>query len=169
MSVTTKAARRAGGCVCSQNWKKLKGLDYTETTCKPGYCFSAKCLTCGGEVFGMGPMACPCEAPRWFRHPDMARRGYFDLDKNEFVESRGVAVKPNIARRNRGKRLCCARPQPHVPQVRPDRWSTHSRMSSGRSLEKQVASTRGRGVGWGHEFKDSHQPATVLQARDARF
>lgn len=99
MSSTPKTVRRNGGnCTCPHGWKQE---DYEEGTCRYGYCFSAKCWKCGGEIWGMGPVACKCEgAPRWARHRHMAVMGHFDLEKDEFVRTH-AAVKPSIRRRTR--------------------------------------------------------------------
>lgn len=71
---------------------------YRDGTCKKGWCFSAKCLDCGGELFGAGPVACPCEHPRWTRYPGMEQPGRWDFDRDAFFPFR-AAVKPSIARR----------------------------------------------------------------------
>lgn len=103
MASTPKVIRRNGGnCVCPDGWKQE---EYRDGTCRYRYCFSAKCLRCGGEIWGMGPVACKCEgAPRWLRHRHMAQLGkYTGVYDDEFVRTH-AAVKPSIARRRRGSR-----------------------------------------------------------------
>lgn len=105
MASTCKAARRAGGCICPENWKKITsgGHGYRDTRCKYGYCYSARCNTCGGEVWGTGPVVCPCDGvPRWVRHRGMAQPGRWQavIDKltgkqdMEFVPAH-AALKPS--------------------------------------------------------------------------
>ena len=100
MARTPKIVRRNGGnCVCPDSAASIKWKVYDEGTCKYGYCFSAKCQKCRGELWGMGPLACYCDgAPRWVRHKAMARLGRWDLEKDAFAEGH-VAIKPSIARR----------------------------------------------------------------------
>jgi hypothetical protein len=96
MAMTIKAVRRNNGnCICPGS---LKDKNYDDGTCKKGYCYSAKCRVCGGEVFGMGPVACPCEHPRWCRYPGMEALGYWDLEKDRWI-SVSIAVKPSLLRR----------------------------------------------------------------------
>jgi hypothetical protein len=103
--MTSKAARKAQGCVCFEGYTRAPS-DPTvrETTCKYKYCYSVRCRVCGGEVYGWGPAACPCDgAPRWARYPGMADRGFWAPDMGEWLTTH-VAVKPSVARRNRGRR-----------------------------------------------------------------
>lgn len=103
MASTPKKVRRNGGnCTCPDSFAMIKAKDFAEGYCKYGYCFSARCQVCRGELFGMGPVGCPCEgAPRWARYPGMAQPGHYDLEKDQWIPVH-AAVKPCIARR-RGK------------------------------------------------------------------
>jgi hypothetical protein len=105
MARTPKKVRRNGGsCICTDQLLSIKWKVYDESTCKYGYCFSARCQRCRGELFGVGPVGCPCEnPPRWTRYPGMQQPGDWDFEKDVFVPER-AAVKPSIARRSRGSR-----------------------------------------------------------------
>jgi hypothetical protein len=94
-----KAVRRNNGnCVCLDSARRIHDMEFEDGTCKKGWCYSAKCRVCGGELFGMGPVFCPCEHPRWCRYSGMEQLGHWDFEKDEFVPIR-AAVKPSIARR----------------------------------------------------------------------
>jgi hypothetical protein len=99
MARTPKAVRRNyGNCTCPDSMQKIRDREFDDGTCKRGYCYSARCRTCHGELFGMGPVACPCEHPRWTRYPGMQQPGHWDFGKDEWVKCH-VALKPSIARR----------------------------------------------------------------------
>jgi hypothetical protein len=99
MSCTPKAVRRNwGNCVCNDTARRIRDREFFDGTCRKGYCYSAKCRDCGGELFGMGPVACPCEHPRSMRYPGMEQPGRWDLEKDVFVKCQ-VALKPSIRKR----------------------------------------------------------------------
>jgi hypothetical protein len=104
VSRTPKVVRRNGGnCVCPEpdRWNYIDNHRFDDGFCKKGYCYSAKCRTCHGELFGMGPVYCPCEHPRWARYRGMEQLGHWDLEKDMWVPTH-VAVKLSISKR-RGK------------------------------------------------------------------
>ena len=94
MSRTAKAVRRNhGNCTCRDLISKVKADEWDHGTCRYMCCFSAKCRTCAGEIWGMGSDACKCEgAPRSVRHTRMA----------QIVTQ--VAIKPSVRKRQRGHR-----------------------------------------------------------------
>jgi hypothetical protein len=99
MSSTPKTVRRNGGsCVHADSARRIRDREFDDGTCKRGYCYSAKCRDCGGELFGMGLVACPCEHPRWCRYPAMETPGHWDLEKGAFIKCQ-AALKPSIRRR----------------------------------------------------------------------
>jgi hypothetical protein len=102
MSSTPKKVRRNGGsCICpaASQSNFIDNHRFADGFCKYGYCYSAKCWDCRGELFGMGPVGCPCDnPPRWTRYPGMRQPGHWEEEKRMYVPSR-AAVKPGTTKR----------------------------------------------------------------------
>lgn len=101
MSRTPKVVRRNwGNCICPDQLRMIKEKNFDDGYCKKGYCFSAKCRTCHGELFGMGPVGCPCEHTRDTRYPGMRKLGHWrwpGTPEKVFVPAR-VAIKASKRR-----------------------------------------------------------------------
>lgn len=100
VSTTPKTVRRAGGnCYCPDSSARLKNRDYDDGLCRYGYCSVARCRSCHGVIFSVGPVGCRCDGgPRWARHRGMEQLGHWDLEKDNWVPVH-AAVKPSLARR----------------------------------------------------------------------
>lgn len=100
MASTIKAVRRnKGSCICKDTEIRFKNYEFSEGTCRYGYCGVLRCLSCFGEMCSWGPVACKCDGgPRWARHLGMQQPRWYNPEKDEFYPRRAF-VKPSLLRR----------------------------------------------------------------------
>jgi hypothetical protein len=108
MATTPKRVRRGGECICKRSWaeSELRARE-NQRPCRYGWCVEARCPDCNAMIYGMGPAACRCDgAPRWSRYAAMGAIGRYVGEDWLTAQWQPVhvAVKPSIARRQRGRR-----------------------------------------------------------------